>query len=455
MAKNFSAKKLKAGEVSAIANSIARDAAEFNAGMYAGALVSPKSTGPVIFPSVCPSRCGAALFPLVVEVTTPSEFGIICEPSMEHPLRIAQGTVLTETNDVLTGTFSVAGTVCADLTMQTPCTVQAETIGGRVAVPFYSSAGTVLSLYIKLSSQASSGSFELSFSGWNGSAWVELSAVSNDTTASTIAMPAPNWTSSYTFLTFNAIPTGSSAGKPLVTTWIYSMVPQSVGTCAPIGSFSMDTFVPDWATVLLASQRARVVAMDCLVTYEGSTLNNGGSIAVCNTDDQLTIGESFYSTIASRPHDMYRGRLASEGETEGGAHWHFVPDSEEQLIMQDVASLGFIQRQNPYGYFGIKGKTANEVVRIEVHIMLNFYSTDPSFVMSIQPPMTQFPALLYALRKGVPLVSSNDSHLSKLSKWFKKGLKKGIDLSKLGLQFAKDHDGEIAKALMILSKLAL
>jgi hypothetical protein len=431
---------------------LSREVAENNAELYVAALISPKDAGPVIFPSVTPSRCGAAMFPLVVEVSIPSDFGIIVQPSLTEPLLITSSTALAESNDVIYGSVQLVAGVTQNLDVDQPCTVQMQQVDGKRCLPLSSAAGCTVKFDMKFLSSIASGTWSVTV--WNHNSvtglWAERQTV-HTSSKELNGISFPPWASLSTddYYTFEY----KNFSGVNVMNYEYTLVP-SAGTltCAPAG-LGMMSYTPEWNTVLSASQRARVVAMDCLVTYEGSSLNNGGSIAVCNTDDDLAIGSNFYNTIASRPHDMYRGRLASEGETEGGAHWHYVPDSVEQLVMQDASSELTNPRQNPYGYFGIQGKTPNEVVRVEIHIMINFYSFDPSFVMSIQPPMTEFPALLYALRKEVSLVSSNDSHMQKLSKFLRKGVGKGINLGKTGINFAKSHEKEIGTALSILSTL--
>ena len=148
---------------------------------------------------------------------------------------------------------------------------------------------------------------------------------------------------------------------------------------------------------------------------------------------------------------MYRGRLSSEGETEGGAHWHYVPDDPIQLILQDRRSFAAEMRQQPFGYIGVIGKHAGEVVRVECHFLVNFYSTDPSFAMTIQPAFRDFSSLLFALRTEVPLVSSNDAHLKKLAKLFHNGARKVADFGNSSLRFIGDNEQNIARALALLA----
>jgi len=195
---------------------------------------------------------------------------------------------------------------------------------------------------------------------------------------------------------------------------------------------------PDWSNLLQASSSARVVAMDMLITFEGSDLNNEGSLAIANVDNDLIFnGDSAtYETVAAYPFDKYRGRLSK------GGHWHFVPSSFSQLEMYSLEN-SFGARNLPHGVCGITGANASAPIRIEVNIMVNFFSDDPSYSMKISPSIHGFPDLLHLLRKDVPLVSANDSHLQKLAKFAK-------EKAKQGLTYASENPEQVAKAITML-----
>ncbi len=142
---------------------------------------------------------------------------------------------------------------------------------------------------------------------------------------------------------------------------------------------------------------------------------------------------------------MYRGRLASQGETQGGAHWHYIPNDPSQLMLNPD---GVTDVTPPSGYVGVAGMdAANGIVRVQMNIVLNFYTTDPSYSMKIQPPFGHFSSLLYVLRSQVPLVSSNDSHVQKALRWAK-------NASKSALKFGADNQEDLVKLASLLAKLA-
>mgnify|MGYP003571891294 CR=1 FL=1 len=445
-------KNQKASEVSKIASALAKANSRGSASVYAGALVSPKDAGPIVFPGVTPSRASAALFPLVVEVSGPEEFGVIVTPDISQPLRIATGALLPESTSAITGAFMATGGVLttniSHLKNEGPALAHSETVAGRPGIPMTSAAASTWALQLAVV-EGTAKEMIYTWDAYDGvlGTWVTLDTSQALSLGGFYSGSAKAWSTDYTHFGFTI--TGGLGVQHV--SYVLKRTTGSA-TVGPAGAkTSLTTHVPDWSTIINASERASIVAADCLVTFEGSTLNNGGSIAACNADDELEIKGSFYETVAARPHDMYRGRLSSEGETEGGAHWHYVPDDPIQLILQDRRSFAAEMRQQPFGYIGVIGKHAGEVVRVECHFLVNFYSTDPSFAMTIQPAFRDFSSLLFALRTEVPLVSSNDAHLKKLAKLFHNGARKVADFGNSSLRFIGDNEQNIARALALLA----
>ncbi len=424
---------------------------------YASCMVDPRGSEGAIMPSPTPTRAGVAKFPLVFEVTTPTDFGIIVRPDFERPVSVFSGDAASESNNAAVGSFElthVANTYPYNLSMGrlNSGPSNAEQIGGAPAFPLQSASGCTLTVTFTMNTKTNvgvggSGTQNIRVLAYDGSAWVTLGTTDSvPTVGSSVFLAGLNWTASFTHITFLNVITTS-----YLSVYDVEILP-TIGTFTlqPLGNVSSGVVhLPNWASLLQASKRARVVACDCLVTFEGSALANGGSIAVCNTDDDLVISSSFYETIAAQPFDMYRGRLASQGETEGGAHWHYIPDTPEQFSLRDLTSEIQLGDQVPEGYFGIKGKAANEVVRVECHFVVNFFSADPSYHMEITPCFSLYPKFLWCMRDLIPLVSSNDSHLKKLKRLGKAGLRKGVQAA----QFAQNHEADIAKALGLMATL--
>lgn len=311
-----------------------------------------------------------------------------------------------------------------------------------------SSAGGTVNFNLIVSAISGRARGRVQIWGYNSitASWT-LRATSGD--ASAVGVSTSNgviWAPTDTHFTFQA-----DSNEAAIYSFAFDLAPQGGAsiTVQPLGDpGSAVVHFPDWSALLAASKRAQIVACDVLVTFEGSNLENGGSIAACNADDDLPIRGSFYNTIASQPFDMYRGRLASVGETEGGAHWHYIPDDLDAFTMVDVTEA-VLPVQRPRAYIGIQGKAVGQPVRIECHFIVNFLSHDPSYNMEISPCFSAYPHFLWVMRDLVPLVSSNDSHLKKIRS-FARGA--GTKLLK-AKNFAQTHDKEIAKALGLMATL--
>lgn len=417
---------------------------------YAASIVDPGNAEPVLFPSPVPGRAGVARFPLVVEVSDMSDFAIRVSPELHNPLMISHSTGIPETTSPVGGDFSCSKSRVVSLADEMEairgCVISMESVAGRRCLPLSSVAGTTFTVELTLGELTQASRTE--FLVYNGFTWVPLwTSMSWDTGKTTNSVPL-TYLTTYTHFTFSMIAPSQggvdSLGygsldntftlRPTVGTW----------TCAAAPAENIfDTFKPEWDALQSASEWMRIVAMDCLVTYQGSTLNNQGGIAVCNASENLPMANNYYDTIARRPFDMYEGRLASEGSTEGGAHWHYVPSSLDYLSpTPDTADTP----TDMCGWVAIKGMDSSQPVRIIVHIVVNYFSLDPSYQMSYQPSYAGFSDLIHILRHQVPLVSSNDSHLKKLLKLAKSGAGKATKL-------AIDNPEMILKALTMLASM--
>jgi hypothetical protein len=286
-----------------------------------------------------------------------------------------------------------------------------------MALPLTSAAGATVTLSI--SNFVSDTPDTFSIKAYNGASWsVLVSTVLGGPLPSTWEATGIAWTAAYTHYSFGYGDTDFTCA--------YSILPTlGTVTCSPAyDEKTMDVYYPDWSALISDSTQFRVVACDMLVTYEGATIDNSGSLAIANVDDELYIEDdrSLYSTLASLPFDKYRGRLASEGQTEGGGHWHFIPSSDDQLSGDSVDAR---KDRLPRGLLGVAGYKNDQIVRIECHYMVNFFSHSPQYDMKFPPPITGYSPLLWMLRTEVPLVSSNDLH--GIIKNVKKGLGAGID----------------------------
>ena len=384
---------------------------------------------PIVMPQRVPGRLGAATFPLVKEFSFPpssldSNFSILVSPDLSNPLRISRLPTVPEAVTSLIGNASYrSGT--SNMTGLTPCDVVGQpytdntATGTLVSAPYGSAAGgTAL---FNISSQrgptANVNLFFLTAAGsWSNVGNASIGGSEPTFLSQNVIIPPGCTRYAVYVLPLNI---ANDYSSHIVIDYAIVSTGGMTQTCS--GTYNehvMDTYFPHWDNVLAASRYAKVVACDCLVTYEGSTLDNAGSIAVANIEDDLHSIESgsIYEALASLPFDKYRGRLASVGQSEGGGHWHFVPTSEDQLEPAHAST------NIPVGAFGISGCLPEQVVRIECHYTVNFFSVDPGYKMVIPPPAAGLSPLLWELRTNVPLCTSNDSHVLKR---LKAGARKG------------------------------
>lgn len=390
-------------------------------------MIAPGEHAPKVFPQRFPGRLGAATFPLVIShqstAANPTpELTIIVSPDIKEPLRISRPTSVAFSAEPIGGRFVQSLGNAAAFFYTDPQSTQSSMIGGRVALPLRCDniGGTTNVLFGQV---ASSAMWTISTYGWNGAAWVLLSTSGVVGLGTTDRNIVTSYTSTYTHISFEAVVTaGGNPHMPISLS--FRLMPQ-VGNYSPSSAvyseFVMDTYYPAWANLLSNSKYARVVAADLLVKYEGSSLENAGSIAVANIDDEFIVpNESTYDMVASRPFDKYVGRLAPAGEDPGGCHWHYVPMSEFHLGNDGVET----SERLALGVVGISGLQEDQVIRVVCHFTLNFYSESPEYKMVIPPPITGFSPILWYLRTQVPLVSSNDLH--SIVKSLKKGGAKAL-----------------------------
>ncbi len=431
----------------------------------ANCLVDPQHAQPVVFPSPVPGRAGCAHFPYEFEISgaktaLPSDsFGMIVKPDISEPLRVTYlGSGLAYHTGNLSGEVWHAGGSKSQGYMDDgsyddrACDIVAERIGDHAAFRLLCNADIGYKFSISnFVNYTNNRTVTLTLDTYNGS-WSTPagSTVALDTGVPDATVAAvPTMVAATTAFTFNA---KDDTGYPVTCSFGFTLIRQSGGSwsCAPSGNFSesvMELKRPaNWDGLLNASRHAKIVAQSLLVTYVGATLENAGGIAVCNSSQPLTIDSdgTWYSTVASQPFDVHTGRLASSGEQEGGAHWHYVPDDPRALILGSVDQDA--DRDLMTGYVGIRGMDVAQTIRVRMDIVVNFFSVDPSYDMRYQPAYAGYSDLIHMLRTEVALVSSNDSHLSKVAKAARA-------VAHRAFEFGRENPALVASALRAISTL--
>jgi hypothetical protein len=165
-------------------------------------------------------------------------------------------------------------------------------------------------------------------------------------------------------------------------------------------------------TTILANvsqlQYSRITAVDVLGTFQGADLSNGGTVACARVPKFWAGGSSNgYSDIVLLPYDSY------DGELKHGWHTHWVPTS-----LDDISPSVQVGQFDSFGstklVFGGTINTAGQSVRVRCSIVVEYFSTAPSYgVMHYTPPPTDMTLALYYIATQVPACTSNREHIVK------------------------------------------
>lgn len=419
---------------------------------YAEHMIDGIKTGSRLFPSLIPERAASARLPLVVELNGSTDYGIIVTDSPNNPLRVTTSTGISEGAITAYGTAVYAAE--SGVSWGGPSKIAWEAysptsshdidvigtkapIGGYLELPFLSTSSPTMTVSWKYyGEEPALVTIVFSDSG-RGS--------TGTTVTNSMAAPGLNYTATGVIVPTSRNWFNVSCDKPGRVSF---EVMATAGTWTPspasyIGN--MTEYRPNGLEQIMEDSFAlNVVAMDLLVTFEGSSLNDQGSIAVCNASQPLQIVDSFYETVASMPYDKYYGRLAAKGDDPGGAHWHYVPSDIRALELQPTAEL----RPTSYGYVGIKGCAADQPIKVVLSLLVNFSTLLPGYSMDLRPSAHGFLDFLWLMRTEVPLVSSNDNHLKKLLSFAKRKAKQGV-------KFAINNPDKVVKALEYMAPLLL
>jgi len=155
-------------------------------------------------------------------------------------------------------------------------------------------------------------------------------------------------------------------------------------------------------------QYSRVTALDVLGTFQGATMTDGGLVAAARVPKFWSSASSNgYSDIILLPYDSY------DGEIKHGFHVHWVPTS-----LDDITPTIQIGQFDSFGstklVFGGTVNTAGQSVRIRTSIVVEYFSTAPSYgPMSWTPPPNDMALALYYVATQIPAATSNREHIVK------------------------------------------
>jgi hypothetical protein len=162
----------------------------------------------------------------------------------------------------------------------------------------------------------------------------------------------------------------------------------------------------------------RPAALSALVTWMGSTLENGGNIAVA----RLPAGRSFLSA----PSGDYYGYLsqlpiyAGDYPLKEGAYSWWCPDSEQEYFFQPYSTyrcddLAEVQTLA----FSMRRDEVNQTVRLRIDTVFEALTRSVQYVSEVGPTSPEFPRML-AVAKTLPAVSINEEHVGFFKRIFGK-----------------------------------
>lgn len=179
------------------------------------------------------------------------------------------------------------------------------------------------------------------------------------------------------------------------------------------GSFMSSLFTAEHEPIEIQlpdqTERYRVTAMGCKITFFGSTLNNEGEIAGALTYPGWTPygGQSAWDEIAQLPFQSYDGRL------ETGFHGFWVPTDVSELDFPEVGPE-FSSGQYTRLWAAIKGADPTASIRVELDMIVEFYSPLPYFSKSPTPYFSDYCGRLMHSLGLQTCVGDNPGHLARL-----------------------------------------
>lgn len=400
-------------------------------------------TSPV-FPSLTPGLAGSVTYPIIKELSGSDSYLIRVKPDFVTPLSTTATSSATAVGqlygdwDILDSNSEIANIKGACMTYST---IYGQGVNAKVALPIKVLTGSNVNVTLNnFAFLDGTVAVDIAFWSWDGATWSTVSTFQGLTENSqqTLSFAIPAGCLGFRFEVVGA--RGFNAqGFGYYTYEIMASGPTTF-ECFTGAENELIPSLPQWEDVLENSDYASIPAMDCLVTFQGTTLKNNGSIVSVNLRQDVPMEGNYYDTLAKKKYDKYEGRLASEGSTEGGTHWHLQHHNIAEYELRKPFEVG---QSAPIGYIAIKGADPTQPIKVHVNITVNFRTDNPSFSMVKQPYWADFPLLLYVMRDKVPLVSSNDSHLKKVMGMVK-------DAGKTAARFALENPEKLAQLLALV-----
>lgn len=418
---------------------------------YVRRMVDPSVGEAFVAPSSAPGRAGCSHYVQLIEwtgTTSDGRLNIEATPDFTAPLKVSHPDAIPRSALPIAGyrkSVLKPAELILEFTAKQVCEIAPRLIPATERddvqwIPFSSDVNGTLTFGAV--DAGSNMGYNVQILAWDGSTVTVLpgylSSMSGGGNSNTTnAVP---WLSTYTHFGFVIVPVQQGDTGSVEFSWRAAPTAPMVCTCAAAyDPLVYDVMVPEWSRLLEASDQAAVVAQTIMFTYDGPPAFGAGDVAGAVTDRNMAFTDS-YSSIAQRPHDSRIALVCGRGKKDDGIHIHWMPSDIRQIELSNSKNAAPSQTM----YIGAKGiDPSYSTIKIEAHYIVNYYSKDPSYNMRIQPPLHGFLPLLYYVRKEIPLVSTNSSHLKKLTGLARRAVHIALDNPEiLGMA------GMLAKALV-------
>jgi len=377
-----------------------------------------KGGSPMLLPSLVPARAQATHYKLEHVIANIADDTTVCIKPTLHPVSITQNSSIDVGGMFFYGEVGGDGFFHGEvfsIDAQNPASEYVLTsllhtgqIKGKTGVPLALDAGDTFNMGTM---GWPPGTFR--FYGYDSvaQAWVDYGTFDGNSAGSG---------NNYTAFTINgngasALSIQADAGAfvpgPVEIPELIAVTPNSMHTVV-----SSQTHSPISIDLPEGTERFRITGLAVKATFFGSTLNDQGEIAIARTYPGWTPfdGDSpAWDTIASLPFQSYDGRL------EQGCHGFWLPTDLNEIDFRNVtAELTSLDLTRLW--IAVRGADPTATLRIELDMILEFYSPSYFFQKNPTPYFSDRAGRLMHLLGNELCVSDNPGHLAKLANITKK-----------------------------------
>lgn len=236
----------------------------------------------------------------------------------------------------------------------------------------------------------------------------------------------------YMSILISANSTGQAAFKGEIgLSWYDNSAVKAVMSLANDAQHCLSYSVNNASTIIQAGEQYIVTAQSCLLTYEGSDLNNAGALAIARIPGDSPVGyksgpatvTNWYQFIASLQRNKY------EGATKHGGYAFYLGEDERSYFYRPVEEQGF----GPYPYIAAEwtsDTTTPQVVRIKVSTIVQFTTNSNIFDQKPSCFLGQDYQMILYILSNINAAYDNPGHRAKLTAALKKVGGKVVQLLK-------------------------